>query len=182
MAYSTPLTAVSNSTLTAAQWNASVRDNMLVTPAALATAAGQFFVSSAANAIAARTPQYATVATSQTTTSIATYGDLATVGPAVTVTTGATALVIFGAQIENSTGAGGGLMSFAVSNATTIAAPATANALRFMASNADERNAASRVNWLTTLNPGSNTFTCKYTTPTGGTAAFSGRDIIVIPF
>ena len=54
MAWSAPMTAVSGSVLTAAQFNTYVRDNLNETAPAKATAAGQIFVSTAANAIAAR--------------------------------------------------------------------------------------------------------------------------------
>ena len=54
MAWTTPLTAVSNTALTAAQWNASVRDNLLMTAPALATTTGRHFVSTGANTIAER--------------------------------------------------------------------------------------------------------------------------------
>lgn len=180
MAWSTPLTAVSNSTLTAAQWNASVRDNLLESAAAKATTAGQLFVSTGANALAARVPSGASVPAAQATTS-ASYVDLTTVGPAVTVTTGTRAFVGFGAQIENSAAGGGGAMSFAVSGASTIAAAAGAYALRQMSSVATERNSAGAVSFLSTLTGGSNTFTAKYLAPTGGTATFQFRELWVLP-
>lgn len=180
MAWSAPLTAVSNSTLTAAQWNASVRDNLLETAPAKATAASQLFVSTGVNTIAARVPTQATVLTAQGTAS-ASYTDLTTVGPAVTVTSGTKAIVGFGAQVENSAAGGGGTMSFAVSGATTIAANAGTTALRSMSGTAGERNSASVVNFVSGLTAGSNTFTAKYLAPTGGTATFQFRELWVLP-
>lgn len=180
MAWSTPMTAVSNATFTAAQFNASVRDNLLECPTAKATTAGQVFISTAANAIAARVPTRFTVATAQTTTSIAAYGDLATVGPTVSVTTGTQALVFMSAAIGNATGAGGGLMGFAVSGATTIAA-SDDRAMRVMSSNAAETQRLTVMHMQIGLTSGSNTFTAKYTTPTGGTCTFQQRELAVFP-
>jgi len=182
MAYSTPLTAVSGTALTAAQWNASVRDNMLVTPAALATTAGSLFVATGANAIAQRTPTAAHTAGACTATTTATYGAPATgaAGPAVTVTTGTQAIVAIAALMQGA----GANMSYAVSGATTIAAtdawsiqvrPA-AGGQNFRYSQVYLHTAAT-----TPLTPGSNTFTCQYTTPTGPTGTFAERHLLVIP-
>jgi hypothetical protein len=119
-----------------------------------------------------------TVATSQTTTS-ATFTDLATVGPTVTVTTGTSALVILSAAIESSNGnrCYGG---FAVSGATTIAA-ATTSAL---ASGSGGGFIAVQSSWAipVTLTAGSNTFTMKYASPSSGTTLTAlNRTITVIP-
>jgi hypothetical protein len=181
MAWTTPLTAVANAALTAAQWNASVRDNFAETVPAKATAAGQMFVATGANAVAARVPTAATIDTSQSTTTTATFGDLATVGPVVaSLNTGAQALVGMSAQVENSVGNGGGLMAVAVSGSSTIAAIGD-RGIRLMSGTAGERNRASVV-YMQPLTSGVNTFTAKYTTPTGGTAAFQYRQLFVLPF
>jgi len=87
MSWTAPLTAVATASLSAAQWNASVRDNLLETAPAKATAAGQVFVATAANAIAARTPSSNLITTIETTTST-TSGVLPTAGPSVSVVTG----------------------------------------------------------------------------------------------
>ncbi|MFI6228637.1 hypothetical protein ACIBCR_15150 [Micromonospora echinospora] len=181
MAWSTPLTAVSNAALTAAQWNASVRDNLLETVPAKATAAGQFFVATGANAIAARTPSSAFIATAQTTATITAYTDLATVGPQVTVTTGTRAMVVLSAAIQNSSAAGGGNMGYTVTGASSLLVnDSTALRVRPAAANAPERKSV--VTFETGLTAGTNTFTAKYTTPTGGTATFSDRELFVLPF
>lgn len=124
-----------------------------------------------------RIPQQASVATSQTTTSTS-YTDLATVGPAVTVTTGTSALVTVGAQIQNSTANFTAYMSWAVSGATTSAAvdaraAAVANANLIL---------ASRVFLMTGLTPGSNTFTAKYKVNGASTGTFVDRNILVQTF
>jgi hypothetical protein len=116
-----------------------------------------------------------TIATSQTTTS-SSYTDLATVGPAVTLTTGNKALVIVTANIYSSVAGYYSNASFAVSGATTISA-ANTNAAR-VADTGGVRCASATV--LTTLTKGSNTFTMKYSQSAGGTGTFFDREIIVI--
>lgn len=182
MTWSAPLTGVSNTALTAAQWNASVRDNLLETAPAKATTAGAHFAATGANGIAQRIPAYAVVATGETTSTIATFGDLATVGPTVgPLTTGPFAFVVITAAASNSTATGGSNMSYAVSGATTIAASTRAG-WRFISGAVNEADRFTYAVLQTGLTPGSNTFTAKYTTPTGGTATFSDREISVIPF
>src|SRR4249920_962604 len=113
------MTATSGSVFTAAQFNTYVRDNLNETAPAKATAAGQIFVSTAANAIAARTVAADYISTQETTTSL-TYVDLATTGPAVTATTSASCIVATYCTMFHS----GGLaswMSYDISGATTDA-------------------------------------------------------------
>jgi hypothetical protein len=180
MAWTTPLTAVSNAALTAAQWNASVRDNLLETPAAKFTAAGQLFVSTAANAGAARSVGANRVAGGSQTTSSASFTDLVTVGPTVTLSTGTAALVLVTAFIANNTAGQGGYMGYGVTGATTIAASAE-RTLRIMSGAASERARATAANWQTGLTVGSNTFTAKYSVVATGTADFDEREIAVLP-
>lgn len=181
MAWSTPLTAVSNATFTAAQFNASVRDDLLETFPAKATAAGQIAVSTGVNAIAVRTPTITNIATSESFTPSATvFGDLATVGPTVgPLTTGTKAIVMYGAYLSNAVGGGSGVMSYAVSGATTIAA-STTNAIRNVSSASGETNRQFGID-MPTLTAGSNTFTAKYTSGTGGAVTALNRTLIVIP-
>ena len=167
------MTAVAGSVFTAAQFNLHVRDNLNQTAPALATAAGQLFVATGLNAIATRSFTAATVATNETTTAT-TYGDLTTPGPAVTVTSGVSAIVMLYAAIANS-GTGSSLASVAVSGASTVAAAdgvsvgGTTSSLRCTA-----------VSVLTGLNPGLNTFTMKYRV-TNNTGTFIDRKITVLP-
>ena len=116
----------------------------------------------------------AQVLTSQTTTSTS-YTDLATAGPAVTVTTGTSALVIITAYLQNS---GGNLTyaSFAVSGATTSAATDD----RLIAQTTANGMVCSRPQKITGLTAGSNTFTMKYRVA-AGTGTYAYRDIVVIP-
>src|SRR6266436_5501793 len=157
MTWSTPLTAVSNTPFTAAQYNASDRDNMLETPAAKFTAAGQLFVSTGANAGAVRTPTNAITAASETTASTS-YTDLATIGPTVSVLTGAAALVVAYCNLTNNNASGFAFMSYAISGATSRAV-SDAWAIQ-MAGTGNLRMSAMVLQ--TGLTPGVNVFTAKY--------------------
>jgi hypothetical protein len=176
MAWSTPLTAVSNATLTAAQWNASVRDNLLETAAAKATTAGRIFVATGSNALAERAISGATVDTVEST-AITTYTNLATSGPQVTVTTGTQALVWINSRSLNTTGGSPALASFEVSGATTIAA--SDNRACYVDLAASEIVRTCTVTLQTGLTPGSNTFKMVYRAG-GGSASFAYRHIVVM--
>lgn len=175
MVWTSPMTAVAGSVFTAAQFNANVRDNLNQTAPALASAAGQIFVATAVNAIAARVPSTASVATLETTASTS-YTDLTTPGPSVTVTTGTQALVIIFGQFRHSA-SDTSLASYAVSGASTI-------------SGSDNRSAGGPFGtvgasvagaWLEQgLTAGSNTFKVVYRTGSG-TGTFINRKLIVIP-
>lgn len=180
MAWTTPLTAVANATLTASQWNASVRDNLNMTAPALATAAGRFFASTGANAIAERVPSTAETNSSSTTTSTS-YADLADLaGPSVTVTTGPTALVAISAVLTNDGTANTSYVSFEVSGATTLSA-SNFSALRYRPAAAGVNIQMGRARLMTGLTAGSNTFSMRYQVD-AGTGTFNARQIAVIPF
>ena len=176
MAWTAPMTATENTAWTSSQWNTHVRDNLNETSPAKATAAARYLVSNGTNTIAERVPSAASVATSQTTTST-TYADLATVGPAVTVTTGTHALVMHIVR-QNTSGSNSCWASHAVSGATTISANDE------WATRMNETNdmTISAVKLHTGLTAGSNTFTMKYKQSTSGTATFVDRRITVLPF
>ncbi len=182
MAWTTPLTAVANAALTAAQWNASVRDDLLETAVAKATAAGRYYVSTAANALAERIPSIARVATSQTTTSTS-FGDLATVGPAIsTLATGISAIFIVGAFIASNTAQTGGYMGVTVSGASSVTVDPL-RSLRTMSGAANESAKCSYVGIFdATLTAGNNTFTAKYAATTGATTVtYVERELLVLP-
>lgn len=117
----------------------------------------------------------ANVATSQSTTS-ATFTDLATTGPTVTVTTGTDAIVIVSCKLTCNTNTTP-RMGFAVSGATTIAA-ADASATAVNTTGADGQLVLSTAIYRVTLTAGSNTFTAKYRS--GNTATFADRWIYVV--
>ena len=180
MAWSAPMTAVAGATFSAAQFNQYVRDNLNETVPAKVSAAGQYAVATAANAIAARALGSATVATAETSTSTS-YADISggTVGPSVTVTTGTSALVFLKCGMENSSANAGTFMGFAVSGASSITAADTAavNIAGVAAANRLRIGGVFRV----TLTAGSNTFVAKYKVASG-TGTFVQRDLIVMPF
>jgi hypothetical protein len=181
LAWSVPLTAVANSPFTAAQFNASVRDNLLMTAPALATTSGAHFAATGANAIAQRISQVDSVATSENTGS-STFVALTTPGGTVTVTSGATCLVAFGSQMFNNTLGAGARMGFEVNGATTLGA-SDAIATGLQSATASAFMQAYCVTLQTGLTPGSNIFASRYKSPSGvGTATFSVRRMTVVPF
>lgn len=180
MAWTAPMSATSNSVWTSAQWNTHVRDNLNATMIGTASAANRWIVASGVNALVERIPTSATVATVESTASTS-YTNLTTVGPAVTVTTGTTALVFFTTRMSNSGANNGTSSSVDISGATTIAASDDWN-LRGggrAAANGVERSSMAHL--FTTLTAGSNTFTMKYKA-LAGTGTFTNRTITVIPF
>lgn len=119
------------------------------------------------------------VGTSESTTSGA-YTDLATPGPAVTVTTGTRALVIVTGRLTNPTSNTYALMGYEISGATTTAA-ATAASLVLRGNSSTPNEALVSVMTVALLTPGANTFTAKYSTTAGSSCSFSDRRITVIP-
>lgn len=179
MAWTAPLTAVFNVVLTSAQWNTHIRDNSNETMPGKATTAGRWFVATGANAIAERAIDEAEVITSQTTTSTS-YTDLATSGPAVTVTTGTQALVLFSSRLQSNTDNAEVWASVAVSGATTVAAN-DEWAMLLDGAETNNANTWGMMRQFTGLIAGSNTFTMKYKV-NAGTGTFENRRICVVPF
>ncbi len=181
MAWTSPLTAVANAALTAAQWNASVRDNLNETATAKATTAGRLIVSTGLNSVTERDIVTASVGTAQTSAST-TYTDLTTVGPNITITTGAKALVMVSALISNATVNARSWMGFDVSGASTIGAT-DLRALAYISATANAEAQMSQVSLLSsataTLTPGSNVFTAKYRV-TSGTGSWTTRYLTVM--
>lgn len=176
MAWTTPLTAVTNTALTAAQWNLSVRDNLNETAPAKATAGNRIFVTTGPNTIAERRIVDNVVETSETTTST-TYDDLATVGPQVSsLTTGSKAFVFINSHVDAGTSGQGAWASWGVTGATT-SAPIDGRAV------VTESTTFLRagVSTLIDLTAGSNTFTMRYRTSNAtSTAAFQRRRMQVM--
>jgi len=120
----------------------------------------------------------ARVETAQELTS-ATYTDLTTAGPEVTLTTGTKVLVIVSTQIYTTGSSQTGFMDFAISGATTRSATdSTSVAMQGPTAYANEQYAsrASRI----TVTAGSNTFTAKYRESGASSAGFQYREICVI--
>lgn len=174
MAWSAPITWTVNQTVTSTQLNAQIRDNMLETAPAKATASGRFFATTGVNTIAERQILSADVLTQETSTSTS-YTDIATVGPSVTITTGANALVFVSAQLENS-GSNSTWASYGVTGATTSAITDTRAA--FMQAGASSGGRVG-VTTLQALTAGSNIFKVQYRV-SGSTGTFDDRRIIVM--
>ena len=145
------------------------------TAPAKATSAGQIFVSTGANAIAARKVAADFIATQETSTSTS-YVDLATAGPAVTATTSASAIVATYCNMFNTTNPV--WMSYAISGATTD----TANDNRgIQVQPRAGSDSAAMFFHSAILTSGTNTFTAKYRVSTSGTGTWSDRRLMVIP-
>jgi hypothetical protein len=176
------MTAVAGATFSAAQFNQYVRDNLNETAPAKASAAGQYFVATAANAIAARSCGSNTIATQEDTTSTS-YADLTlgTVGPSVSVVTGTSAVVHIKAGISNATINIGTFMGFAVSGASSVAA-SDGNSINIAGVAAATRSRLGASIRLTGLVAGTNVFTAKYKVASPSTGTFVNRDLIVTPY
>jgi hypothetical protein len=173
------MTAVAGATFTAAAFNQFVRDNLLETAPAKATAASQLFVSTGPNAITTRVPSQASVTTNQSTSS-STFTDLTTVGPRVTLETGTIAFCWFGASQAHSANDNETACSVAVSGASTVAA---SNAWQHSTDGVTAGNYVRGTSFhiFTGLTPGVNVFTMKYRLGVSGVASFRDRELGVLP-
>lgn len=179
MTWNAPMTAISGSIFTAAQFNTFLRDNLNECPAAKATTPGSIFATSDTNQVSERIPatDFTTNSDSVTSTS---YADVATVGPRVSVVTGSSALVTVTGRVINNTAGQNTYINYDVSGATTIAANDD-NAYMFTCPVINYSQQGSSTMLLTGLTPGTNTFTMKYRV-TGGTGTVDNRRLTVIPF
>lgn len=180
MAWSTPITVATNDVLTAAQYNQSVRDNLLEMAAAKATGPGNWFTVSGTNQIAERKFSSSVVNDIGQTISTS-YADLTTAGPTVTVNCLA-AVVLFSARMRNmaSVDGKGAYASVEVSGATSVAASDNWMASSGGVKSNNPNRISSTRGFL--LNPGDNTFTMKYRCqPTYTPAQFEQRELVVIP-
>lgn len=181
MAWTTPITALANAAFTAAQFNASVRDNLLMTAPALATTSGAIFAATGTNGVAQRIPTSAGQNGGETTTSTGYTGTLSggagTAGPASLVTTGNKSLIAFHSRLSTSVGGTNVWVSVGISGATTIAASdnwalsVDVTGQIFVGTAYIEHG----------LNAGSNNCMMQYRV-SGGTGTFASRRIDVVPF
>ena len=179
MAWTNPKTFTGAATLTAAELNLYVRDNMNETAPAAALTAGGLIGTDGANSVLQVTPLGDEELAIEATTSGA-YTDLTTPGPSVTVVTGTSALVGIGVRASNGSAGSGSDMAFAVTGATTRAARGE-EAVRFDSTTGSAQAQAGSTALVTGLTAGTNTFICKYRVILGGTATFSARRIWVLP-
>jgi hypothetical protein len=128
-------------------------------------------------------PQQADVATDETRTS-ASYGDLATVGPSVTLNlvNNQKALVILASTNDTAIDQTHAYMSFAVSGATTLAAT-DANGAHYYSTKTGTGTfgTAFRITVFTATATGSHTFKCSYRSDGTGLMHWQDRRIIVKP-
>ncbi len=179
MAWTAPITFVSNTVLTAAQLNTYLRDNLNETAPAKATTPGYWFVAQGPNSIAERAIEIDIVNAAQESTETS-FVDLATIGPQITCTTGTRAIYFVTAQTYNLTSDRATWMGVEVSGASSIE-PSKDNALIIDGLTQDQLNTmrATAVYVETGLTPGENTFTCKYYVETG-TGHWSHRQLVVM--
>ncbi len=185
MAWTAPMTAVSNAVFTAAQFNTHVRDNLLETAPAKASTVSGYFTATGTNAIVQRLAAKATINTAGTTTS-SSYTTTLTAGgtnPSVTVATGERAFVAIEADMDNSATSGFIHTAYVISGATTLAA-GDDRSIYFenAAGTASLRYRMGIAHLVTGLTPGNNTFELSYKISGGGTATIQRRTISVIPF
>jgi len=180
MAWTTPFTAVANTTLTAAQWNTFLRDSLNAQAPTSALSASQFLVTTGFGSLTMRTPGVQYIGTSDTTTSTS-YVSLDSDGAEVTAITGTMAMVTIGSQISNSTAGAGGRASIDLSGDTER----VADEINMVSAESGNVSDTFKMTFTTIYNPitaGSNTFGMRYRASGGGTATFSGRLIVVVPF
>lgn len=178
MAWTTPPTLSDGNVLTGAHtqiW----RDDLNLTMPALASASGQHFVATGANATAARLSQASFVGVAENTSSTS-YAALTTAGPAVTVTCGSFVLVGISSKLTQNTATANGYASYAISAPSTTAAADSVSVSRQFANTTDFVR-ASAVTMQTGMTSGSNTFTMQYRV-TAGTGGFDARHMFAIPF
>lgn len=174
MAWTAPMTFVTGAVLPAAQLNTYLAANFNETAVAKASTAGRYFGVDAANSIGEREIKSDIVSTSETTTNSA-FVDLATVGPGVTVYSGAKVVVLLSAGVSNNTVGATSNMSVDLNGSGS----STAFALRVTSSTANALYQTTFVDARAAS--GVNSWTAKYAT-SAGTATFVTRRITVMPF
>lgn len=176
MAWSAPTSAIAGQAFTAAQFNASVRDNLLASEIGLATPSdGSFnFAPQDDNELVFLKPNVSTAAAIVSTTS-SPYVNLGG-GPSVTVDCNLVAMVAIYSWTRHDVQNGSCWVGVDVSGATT----GTFDCLLLGTPEADQLRMGSSIIFVNT-NPGSNTFTVVYGETGGGTAEFANRTLSVIP-
>ena len=201
MAWTAPATAVAGTGLTAAWLNTNVRDNMLETAAATATAAGDIIYADGANSMGSRlaiggarsilisdggVPKWRTVVSAAGnstafTLTATSFTDLDALGGeaiSVTTTTGTAALVMMHARVSNATAGSLTYVSYSISGATTAAA-GVGKALYFESSSANDVAAFGYADYVA-LTTGVNTFELQGQV-NAGTGTIQYTEITVVP-
>jgi hypothetical protein len=191
MTWSAPKTWVSGDVLPADELNTYLRDNQLGMAPSLAQTSTAYFATVDQNEIAERIPTSDYISTMETQTST-TYGDLATVGPTVTVDLTSAALVLFSTycyvRIDDGepdwANGDACFTSVNVTGANVIPADDT----RAILLQGTGGQISCSATMFQNLNPGITTFTVQYklhlstAPPPGRTAMYSARRIAVLPF
>ena len=196
MAWAAPHTYVAGEPLLASQLNQDLYYNMLETMPAKATNDltdnPLFFYINGDNSIIGRERGYQFIKDVGTRNEGAGYGDLNEfTGPTVTMTTGTTALVMWGCQVSNAavTGDFGShelTMTYNVSGATTITGDDDQGLIWMPGHNTVTFLGFSQWDVVDSLTPGVNTFTSKYRavnvdSPTNEVGEFRWPTLVVIP-
>lgn len=183
MAWTTPMTATSNQTFTAAQWNTHVRDNFAELENAHASTAGRYIMAKGANDLSERA-MYVSYNTNVQSTTSTSYADLATAGPSITVGTDTTAVLYWMCSLGNDTASAEAYCSVDVSGASTVAA-SDAWAIKMdgisgaLSSGTDNVIRMGMFHRFTGLTAGNNTFKLKYRV-SAGTGRFGVRTIQIM--
>lgn len=182
MAWTTPIRFVSNTVLTAAQLNTTIRDNLLETMPAKATGGrGEYFVTSDFHTIASRQLIARSVFNVVEKTRSSSYTDLATLGPTVSAVTGTNAVVFISAQVQKIAGSdttSEAVFGVQVQGASDI--PPRDDDSAYVARQSNGVTQFTQVIRFTDLTPGKNIFTMKYKV-SGDGAYFSRRTITLMP-
>lgn len=180
MAWSAPMTAVANATWTAAEFNTYVRDNLLTTSPALVSQAGQYVVSSGANALTARTPLKAYIRVNDYTTSTSYVALPVTPGPSLTFSHGTMMFVAFGAFMGASAPGAQLSMALDMSGSNTIAAADSGYYCMIQVPAAGGSWTGYCARLVTGMTAGTSTVTFKYKV-TAGTGNWPYRTVTIIP-
>lgn len=179
MAWTSPMTFVSNNVLTAAQMNTHLRDNLReLAPAKATTNNGSWFIAQGPNRIEERLVRTARVSRLQVTKS-SSWTDLTTIGPQVSTVTGKAAIVMLAARIGNTVLDNSASMGFSISGYTEKD-PEEKYSMQSDGRAANTHAIFGVTFYVEDLNPGLNIFTCKYKAG-GEQAEFDARFIGVIP-
>lgn len=178
MVWSAPMTAVDLEPFTAAEFNMHVRDNFLETAPGKAAEAGHLIVSDGANSITTRKAVIDVLVRQDKCTDPIGFRNLAVRGPQVTVETGSSAMVMWGAWFVSVSNATSGLMSFEIEGPSGHIAASVDNSIQWDGIVAGNSNTGFGFTVVTGLTPGVHEFTAMYSATDGD---FSYRKICVIP-
>lgn len=178
MVWTTPMTAVAFTPLSAVEWNMHIRDNLREMLPHKAGSIPAYGVTTGPGSVSMRSPKQDYMPGLEHTASDgATWRDLDNVGPTVTVTTGSVALVWFQAYFSPGSANRSGQISVAVTGASSIAAQTEWGCV-WDGTPKEKSNTQAGFYLFENLNPGENVFQMKYKSTNGW---FWRRRITVVP-